>query len=212
MALPQSLASFVVEKPRAEWPGFGFDAGDALKVLRFEDRNEQIAAFASAGIEADAPAFSWRGVGDVSIVGSVIETQPVYDGYDRDGFPIEVSPATYLPGWYVNILVPEPPSVIDPDPPAGTPLTAANFQRAIELHVDAVAGERGYSSGVSLATYAGSVVPLWAAEALAFIAWRDAVWVYALTELAKVQAGQREAPESTGALVRELPAMEWPEG
>ena len=84
-----------------------------------------------------------------------------------------------------------------------------DFQRAIEAHVDAKAREKGYSSAVSCASYAISTNPTYGAEALAFIAWRDAVWVYALAELAKVQGGQRTAP-TVADLISELPAMVWP--
>lgn len=86
----------------------------------------------------------------------------------------------------------------------------AAFERAIDAHVNAVAGERGYSSAVSLASYVASTVPLWKAEAEAFVAWRDAVWTYALAELEKVKAATRVVP-TLDAFIAELPAMVWPE-
>lgn len=84
------------------------------------------------------------------------------------------------------------------------------FQRAIEAHVDAVAAQRGYSSAVSLASYDASTIDLWRAEAESFIAWRDAVWTYALAELAKAVEGKRSIP-AVSAFIAELPAMTWPE-
>lgn len=88
--------------------------------------------------------------------------------------------------------------------------TIDDYSRAIEAHVDGIARERGYSSAVSCASYVSSTMPQWAAEAGAFIAWRDAVWAYAFSELAKVQSGQREVP-TLDAFLGELPVIEWPE-
>lgn len=68
---------------------------------------------------------------------------------------------------------------------------------------------RRYDGGVSLASYVASGNPAWAAEAQAFVAWRDAVWAYAYAELDKVQAGQREQP-GVEAFLADLPQIEWP--
>ena len=97
--------------------------------------------------------------------------------------------------------------VIEPYQPP--PLTADDFGVAIQEHVDATANARGYADGVALAGYSTSTIPSWAAEAAVFIAWRDQVWIYAYTELAKVQGGQRAVPTIDG-LIAELPAIQWP--
>jgi hypothetical protein len=89
------------------------------------------------------------------------------------------------------------------------PPTEADFAAAIQEHIDATAKSRGYADGVALAGYTASTVPAWAAEAVAFVAWRDAVWLAAYAKLAAVQAGQREAPEIEG-LIAELPQVKWP--
>lgn len=91
---------------------------------------------------------------------------------------------------------------------AGPHLT--DYRRAIQGHLDQTARTRSYDNGYTIATYAVSSVPAWEAEALAFIAWRDAVWVYAFAELAKVEQGLR-TPPSVEDFISELPAMEWPE-
>lgn len=52
-------------------------------------------------------------------------------------------------------------------------------------------------------------MPQWAAEAAVFVAWRDAVWLYAYAEMDKVLTGQRPQP-SIDDLIAELPAIEWP--
>lgn len=89
------------------------------------------------------------------------------------------------------------------------PLTADDFANAIQNHVDATAKSKGYADGVALAGYSTSTISAWAAEAQAFIGWRDQVWLYAYTELAKVQGGQREVP-TIAELVGELPTINWP--
>lgn len=85
----------------------------------------------------------------------------------------------------------------------------ARFEAAIQEYVDETAKARGYRDGFALAGYATSTIPAWAAEAAAFVAWRDAVWVYAYDELAKVQAGERAQP-AVAEIVGELPAIQWP--
>lgn len=88
--------------------------------------------------------------------------------------------------------------------------TQADYRQAIQAHLDAEAQTRSYDSAQSAASYASSTNTVWKAEAEAVIAWRDAVWVYAYAELAKVQAGERERP-SVEELIAELPDIVWPE-
>ncbi|PWL18813.1 hypothetical protein DKP76_07045 [Falsochrobactrum shanghaiense] len=84
-----------------------------------------------------------------------------------------------------------------------------SYRAAIQSLIDAKAQEKQYDSGATLASYINSTIPQWAAEAVAFVAWRDAVWAYALAELDKVQSGEREQP-SVEAFLAELPEFEWP--
>lgn len=86
----------------------------------------------------------------------------------------------------------------------------ASFQAAIQVHVDAAAVAKLYNDGNALAGYVNSTVPQWAAEAQTFVAWRDAVWLYAYAELDKVQNGQRPVP-TVDDFLAELPGIEWPE-
>jgi len=78
----------------------------------------------------------------------------------------------------------------------------------IQALIDRKAQERQYDSGATLASYVNSTIEHWAAEAQAFVAWRDAVWLYALAELDKVQKGKRDQP-SLEAFLAELPDFEW---
>lgn len=95
-------------------------------------------------------------------------------------------------------------------PPLSLPVTLDDFRRAIQAHIDTTAQLRSYDSGVTCASYVGSTNPDWAAEATAFVAWRDAVWGFAYAELAKVEAGMRPQP-SIAEFLGELPALTWPQ-
>lgn len=93
-------------------------------------------------------------------------------------------------------------------PPAPAP-TVDDYKNSIVAMLDARAQERRYDNAVSISTYVGSTNPAWAAEAVAFVAWRDAVWEHAYTELDKVMTGQRPQP-TVEDFIAELPAMAWP--
>jgi hypothetical protein len=95
------------------------------------------------------------------------------------------------------------------EPAAGPPPALGDYRRAIQAMVDANAQERNYDSGITCASYVVSTNPVWAAEAQAFVAWRDAVWNHAFTELPKVEAGERLQP-SVSAFLLELPPLIWP--
>ena len=64
------------------------------------------------------------------------------------------------------------------------------------------------ASAVSCASYVYSTVPAWAAEARAFVAWRDAVYLAAFGTMAEVQQGA-SAP-GIAALLAGLPVLDWP--
>lgn len=93
---------------------------------------------------------------------------------------------------------------VTPPPPAIT-----DYENAIQDLVDSTARERQFRDGVTLASYIGSTKPKWAAEAQAFVAWRDNAWSYAYGELAKVQAGQREQP-TVEQFLDEIARIAWP--
>lgn len=84
------------------------------------------------------------------------------------------------------------------------------YRLEIQAMIDAKANERQYDSGATLASYVNSTVPTWILEAEAFVKWRDAVWLYALKELNKVQKGERDQP-SVEDFLEELPVFEWPQ-
>lgn len=99
-------------------------------------------------------------------------------------------------------------SVEEYAPPAPVP-TIDDYRRAIQAHIDATAQSHNYDSGVTCSSYINSTNPAWAAQAAAFVAWRDAIWAHAFTELAKVEAGTRPQP-SIEQIIAELQPMVWP--
>jgi hypothetical protein len=76
------------------------------------------------------------------------------------------------------------PVLVDPPPP-----TPEEIQRqiaaAIDAHVEAQALSLQYNSAAHLVGYVASTVSHWRAEAEAFVSWRDAVWMAAITEQAE---------------------------
>jgi hypothetical protein len=87
-----------------------------------------------------------------------------------------------------------------------------DYTGSVAAMMDAKAIDRRYESALSLATYLGSTNAQWAAEAQAFVAWRDEVWGYCYAELDKVQNGEREQP-SVSDFLTELETqfpMTWP--
>lgn len=93
-----------------------------------------------------------------------------------------------------------------PDDLAAEALAAlqAQIALAIDAHVEAQAKAMGYNSAANCAGYRDSTVPAWAAEAQAFIAWRDAVWQAAYDELAAYE--QSQTVPGVAEVIAALPA------
>lgn len=83
----------------------------------------------------------------------------------------------------------------------------ANFEQAIQAHLDGAARARGYDSIATAVSYAEEpAVAKFQEDGKAFRAWRSLVWAYAYQELARVKAGEREIP-ALEAFLAELPAL-----
>lgn len=80
---------------------------------------------------------------------------------------------------------------------------AALLYETVQEHLDGEASARGYRDGATLASYAGSAVEKWRAEATAFIAWRDNTWLF-------VQKAAAKMPPDPKRVIAALPLMEWP--
>lgn len=108
------------------------------------------------------------------------------------------------PGWTYDGEAFAPPHEDTPTP------TPAEIQQELTERIDGLVESRAralqYNSAAHLAGYATSTVPEWAAEAAAFIAWRDLVWQAALSALA--QAETTGVIPNAEDLLATLPA--WP--
>ena len=107
------------------------------------------------------------------------------------------------PGWSEAVAA-GPAAYVQPEPP---PPTIDDYRTAVQSHLDAAAQSRLYTDGNSLATYAASTNPTWAAEARAFVAWRDAVWA----QVYGMWASLPDPVPSPADVVAGLPVIEWPE-
>jgi hypothetical protein len=75
--------------------------------------------------------------------------------------------------------------------------------------LDVVAQSKQYSNAVACASYAPSSNVQWAAEALAFINWRDDVFEYAIKIQTQVLQGQITCP-TPDEFMSGLPVIVWP--
>lgn len=102
------------------------------------------------------------------------------------------------------------PVTLEPDPePVPEVLTMADFDKALTRHLDATAQSRRYDNRITCMVRAGFAGPF-QAEATAFAIWADSCNALAYQLMAEVQAGTRELPTSTQALIDLLPPMVWP--
>ncbi len=79
----------------------------------------------------------------------------------------------------------------------------------LQNHVDEVAQQREYFSGISCASYLNSTNPQWAQEAQAFIDWRDDVYAYAYSVLDAIENEEAPIP-SEEDFINSLPVLVWP--
>jgi hypothetical protein len=116
------------------------------------------------------------------------------------GSLVEIDPGAAVCGmlWNGTVLASPPPPAPDP----------AVYGAAVQAHLEATAIAQGYTSALTCVSYIDSINLTWAAEAVIFKAWRDAVWLYAYGVLADVQGGLR-APPTVEALIAELPVINW---
>lgn len=87
--------------------------------------------------------------------------------------------------------------------------TLAAYKAAFDAHLDEVAKQRQYDSRNTIIAYANSTQAAWAAEANAFIAWRDGCLMQMFQLLAAVEAGERPAP-TVPEFIGGLPEIAWP--
>lgn len=83
-----------------------------------------------------------------------------------------------------------------------------DYKAAFDAYLDSVAQSKSYDNRITIATYASSTNAVWAAEAQAFIEWRDAALASMFAQLAAVQAGG-DAP-TVEQFIASLPEIVWP--
>lgn len=132
----------------------------------------------------------------VQVAAQEFEVHPDYSWHD--------CPDACTTEWSFNDGVFEAPVPVVPT----TEELLKEYKDAIRVFLDKKAQEKDYDSALSIASYATSTNVDWKAQADAFIAWRDLVFVEALQILADVQQGG-EAP-TIEALLAGLPALVWP--
>lgn len=99
--------------------------------------------------------------------------------------------------------------VVEYVPLASTP-TVTDYESAIQALIEETARSRQFRDAATMASYTSSTVQQWSSQALSFVAWRDAVWMYAYAELEKVTTGTRPQP-TVSEILDELPKIVWPE-
>ncbi len=84
----------------------------------------------------------------------------------------------------------------------------ASLTAAVQNYMDTTVQARNYDNINSACTYANSTDHIFAAEGVACVKWRDAVWRKCYDILAEVKAGTRAIPAAE-EVIAELPALEW---
>ena len=119
--------------------------------------------------------------------------------YTADSYRAISNPSEALPGEQVANRLPDS-------------LLVPSFDEVVRVAIDGVqawidrtAAQNGYDNAVSCASYAASGIPEYRADAVAIIAWRDAVWV-AANEWCNSLGGKLPDPVPTiEAIIAQLP-------
>lgn len=82
------------------------------------------------------------------------------------------------------------------------------LEKAVEGWLDETVQQRRYKDIVTACSYAASTDHIFAAEGIACVKWRDAVWRKYFDVLAEIEAGTREF-STVEDLLAELPVLEW---
>lgn len=136
----------------------------------------------------------------------LVELAVVRPPYDRELEDSEFSGIQQIDGVWSMVHVTVPKQLTDTERAA---IITRRFVSALYAHIDAVAASDGWDNRVTLMGRAG-FVGRYQQKALAFCAWVEACETLALGLMAEVTAGTAQPPETTQALIDQLPAMVWP--
>lgn len=103
--------------------------------------------------------------------------------------------------WYVKGYAPAKPSETAEE-------IQARLTAAVQNHLDSKVQEKNYDNIYTACTYVNSTDHIFAAEGIACVKWRDAVWRKCYDMLAEVKEGSREIPTEE-ELLAELPVLDW---
>ena len=107
-----------------------------------------------------------------------------------------------------NAIYTQDPATVLPPQPTIDQIIAA-LEAAVQDYIDSIAKKKGYDSGVSCASYATSTVTAFAADAVAFIAWRDNVWVTCQTIETTDLAATPPIIPTAAEVIAALPVAPW---
>lgn len=79
----------------------------------------------------------------------------------------------------------------------------------VQAILDEKAQNRGYDNIQAACSYLNSTVPRFAAEAQAYLEWRDKVWVASHQLLSEIESGAIALPDKA-ELASLIPAIQWP--
>lgn len=96
--------------------------------------------------------------------------------------------------------------IVIPEPTAEE--IQARLTQVVQNHMDSIVQERNYANIHTACSYATSTDHIFAAEGIACVKWRDAVWRKYFDILADVDVGTRALP-TVEELLEELPVLEW---
>lgn len=148
-----------------------------------EFRNPQFNADGTIDCEVNHPVYGW-----IPFTASATDVEPL-------------GAAVFAAAQGTAAAYVAPP---EPDPPTWEELQAAAAQ-VVHAYLNSTAKAKGYDSALSAVSYETSGNAQWAAEAVAFKTWRDAVWVQVFAYTPET------APATAEALIAALPTLTWPE-
>jgi len=110
-------------------------------------------------------------------------------------------------GMIISCSNSEMPNTVSPlDLPISFDEVKVRFTGLVQREIDSLAALWGYDSVLSAATYSASSIPRFKQEALALLAYRDAMWAWANTFTDPGVMTVREFSERIGAIMAPAPA------
>lgn len=129
---------------------------------------------------------------------------PIYDPLTQklvEGVPVLLD-GVWTQQWSTQPLTTEEQTVVKNK-------RIAEFEKALDDHLDSKARERRYNDRFTCALRAGYQGP-YQTEGMVFAAWMDACNYKAYTILNEILTGGRQPPRTVEEFISQLPTLEWP--